>query len=109
MNAIMAELRLFGLSALTGIGLMAAYDCLRIFRLLIRHGTIWIGLEDIGYWAVCAGAVFYLLYRENDGQIRWYAVGCIFLTMLLYNRWVSIFCLKRLKKALRCFKMKLLR
>lgn len=109
MRAIAAQLHLFGLCALTGIGLMAVYDCLRIFRLLIRHGTIWIGLEDLGYWALCALTVFYLLYRENDGQIRWYAVGCIFFTMVVYNRWVSIFLLKRLKKALRCFKIKLLR
>lgn len=108
MKAIAAQLHLFGLSVLTGIGLMVVYDCLRIFRLLIRHGTIWTGLEDIEYWIVCAVTVFYLLYRENDGQIRWYAVGCIFAAMIFYNRWVSIFFLKWLKKALRCFKIKML-
>lgn len=109
MKAITAELHLFGLSVLTGIGLMFVYDCLRIFRMMIRHGTVWVGLEDIGYWAICGLTVFYLLYRENDGRIRWYVVGCIFLTMVIYNRCVSIFFLKWLKKLIGCFKINILR
>lgn len=109
MKAVAAELHLLGCSVLTGVGLMFAYDCLRIFRMLIRHGSFWVGLEDIGYWMVCGLTVFYLLYRENDGRLRWYAVGCIFLTMVIYNRCVSIFFLKWLKKVIGCFKINILR
>lgn len=107
MNGVYMEMRLAGLSVLTGIGLMACYDVLRIFRRLVRHGFLWIGLEDILYWIFCGMAVFYLLYRENDGLIRWYAVGFVFLTMVVYNRFISTFLLKWLKKAAKCFKMRL--
>lgn len=109
MRSIWTEAQLLGLSILTGLCLMALYDGLRIFRMLVRHGFFWIGLEDIGYWLVCALTVFYLLYRENDGIIRWYAVGCVFLTMLIYDHCISIFLLKGLKKVVRCFKINTLR
>lgn len=109
MIGIFLEVRLLGLSLLTGAGLMVLYDCLRIFRLFVRHGWVWIGLEDVIYWMFSGMVVFYLLYRENNGMIRWYVVGCIFLTMVIYNRCISVFLLKWLKKTVRCFRMKILR
>ncbi|MGN0159497.1 MAG: spore cortex biosynthesis protein YabQ [Brotaphodocola sp.] len=107
--SIFQEMRLLGLSILTGAGLMALYDCLRIFRIFVRHGWIRTGLEDILYWMFSGMAVFYLLYRENNGMIRWYVVACVFLTMIIYNRYISAFLLKWLKKAVRCFTIKVLR
>ncbi len=96
---ILMEVRLLILSMLTGIGLMALYDGLRIVRILIRHRWVWIGVEDLVYWIISGLAVFYLLYRENSGMIRWYVIGCVFLAMVVYDRCVSVFLLKWLKKA----------
>ena len=60
------------------------YDALRIFRRIIPHGNLWIGIEDFWYWLVCTGAVFVMLYRENDGMARGFALGGVVLGMLLY-------------------------
>ncbi|MCI6887743.1 MAG: spore cortex biosynthesis protein YabQ [Lachnospiraceae bacterium] len=106
---IQMEARLLGLSFLTGAGLMAVYDGLRIFRLMVRHGWLWMGIEDLLYWCFAGFAVFFLLYQENDGALRWYVIGSVLLSMLLYDRLCSVFLLKWLKKAGRCLKMKVLK
>lgn len=106
---IQMEAELLYLSVLTGAGLMAVYDVLRIFRLLIRHGWLWIGLEDFIYWLGAGMATFYLLYQENDGGIRWYVITAVLLAMIAYDRICSRFLLKLLKKAGQWIKMKLMR
>ena len=60
------ELELMAMSFLLGILLMAAYDLLRLFRLLIPHGNFWIGLEDFFY---CLSGKTAALY----GPISWCA------------------------------------
>lgn len=104
---IQIEARLLWLSILTGAGLMAVYDGLRVFRLLVRHGWLWTGIEDFLYWGFAGFDVFFLLYQENDGALRWYVIGSVLLAMILYDRICSAFFLKWLKKAVRCFRMKI--
>lgn len=106
---IQVEARLLVLSLMTGAGLMALYDVLRVFRLLVHHGWLWIGVEDFLYWIFSGFATFYLLYRENDGALRLYVIGSVLLAMVIYDRTLSAFFLKWLKKAGRCFKMRLMR
>lgn len=103
---IQTEARLLMMSVMTGAGLMALYDVLRMFRLLVRHGWLWIGLEDLFYWIFSGFATFYLLYRENDGALRLYIIGSVLLSMVIYDRICSANFLKLLKKAGRCFRMK---
>lgn len=103
---IQMEARLLVISLLTGAGLMALYDVLRMFRLLVRHGWLWTGAEDFCYWVFSGFAVFYLLYRENDGALRLYIIGTVLLAMVVYNRLCSVNFLKLLKKAVKCFRMK---
>ena len=72
------------LLSLTGGGwLMMAYDILRILRMAVRHNAFWTGVEDFFYWLYAAGFTF----------------------MLLYDRMVSRFLFRCLKKAGKCFKM----
>lgn len=103
---IQIEARMLMLSALTGAGLMVLYDALRVLRLLISHSWFWIGVEDLLYWVFSGFATFYLLYRENDGAIRIYVIGTVLLFMIIYDRVCSVFLLKVLKKAGRCFTLK---
>ena len=49
-GAIYYETFLLAASLAVGIGLMIAYDGLRLFRALVPHRTLWTGLEDAGYW-----------------------------------------------------------
>lgn len=86
---IFHELDFFAVSFLLGIILVLAYDCLRIFRRLVRHGAAWISLEDLGYWIVTAFAIFAMLYQKNDGLIRGFSIGGVVLGMMLYNQFIS--------------------
>ena len=86
---IQEEAGLAVLSFVLGILLMISYDLLRLFRLLIPHGSLWTGLEDFFYWIYCAVMTFSLLFYENDGILRGYVIVSTFLGMFLYDRLVS--------------------
>ena len=44
---IQDEAALALMSFLLGAVLMISYDLLRLFRLLVPHGSLWTGLEDL--------------------------------------------------------------
>lgn len=99
------EVRLLVMSFLMGGGFMAVYDCLRVFRLLCPHSAACIGIEDMLYWIYAAVMTFLLLYQENDGGIRAYAVAAAFAGMALYRHFISRIFLKYLKKLLKYLRM----
>lgn len=101
------EMELLSVSVLTGAGLMIVYDCLRVFRILCPHRTVWVGVEDMLYWIYTSLMVFTLLYRENDGVVRSYVVVAIFLGMMLYQHLISKKFLNYLKKMIKYLRMKL--
>ena len=72
-EGIFTEAVFLGISVLVGMGLFLLYDIFRIFRRIVPHGAIWIGVEDFCYWLLCTAAVFLMLYQENDGMIRGFA------------------------------------
>ena len=54
-----------------GMVLALEYDCIRIFRRVIRHKNIWVmSAEDILYWIYAAVTVFCMTYEVNDGILR---------------------------------------
>ena len=83
-TSIYRELLFLGSSVLVGMGLFFLYDILRIFRRILPHGNIWIGVEDFLYWIIFTGVVFVLLYRENDGMVRGFAFGGLLVGMTCY-------------------------
>lgn len=93
-ESIFHELDFFAVSFLLGIVLVLAYDCLRIFRRLVRHGNVWISIEDLCYWIVTAFVIFAMLYQKNDGLIRGFSIGGIVIGMLLYNQLISRYTVK---------------
>ena len=66
---------LFLHSLLCGGFLLAVYDGIRIFRLF-----------DLFYWVFDALFIFHMLYRENSGAVRGYAIVGVLLGMLAYHR-----------------------
>ncbi len=78
-------------AVLAGAGLFFLYDILRIFRRIIPHGAIWVGVEDFVFWLICTGVVFVMIYRENDGMVRGFALGGVVLGMLAYLLLLSRF------------------
>ena len=92
---IVQEVTFFLHSILVGLIITFAYDWILIFRRLWKHGRILTSVEDLLYWFACGIGVFYMLYRENSGVLRWFAVmgaalGMLFYKILLKNRFVYI-------------------
>lgn len=92
--SISNEAILLGISLCVGAGLFFLYDMLRIFRRIKKHGTLLIGIEDFLYWLICAVVVFLMLYQENDGMVRGFALGGILIGMLAYYFLLSRFVIK---------------
>ena len=103
---IQDEAALALMSFLLGAVLMISYDLLRLFRLLVPHGSLWTGLEDLFYWIYCAVMTFSLW--ENSGVVRGYVIACVFLAMAAYDRIVSRNVFVLLKKTGRWIKMKII-
>lgn len=91
-------------SVLLGVFVAVIYDIIRIFRRVVKHNRFFLSLEDILYWVFCAWEVFYLLYKESSGVLRWFAILGIALGMFLYlisiSRFVVHFVSKVINKCL---------
>lgn len=70
---------------LLGAVLRFFYDFLRIFRRILRHGIVWVSMEDFFYWIVFSGAFFVKVCLKNDGVIRAFMVVAIVLGALCYD------------------------
>jgi spore cortex biosynthesis protein YabQ len=88
-SGIIKELQFFGLAVLRGVLLLALYDLIRILRRIVPHGIAAIALEDVLYWLGTALLIFQLIYRENDGAVRSYALLAIFVGMYFYHQTIS--------------------
>lgn len=98
---ILGELQFFAWAVLRGVFILFIYDVLRIFRRIVPHGVLWISLEDVFYWLLTALLVFQLLYRENDGAVRAYALVAIALGMLFYHQTLSFYLVEWISKFLK--------
>lgn len=88
-ESIFRELDFLLISLLCGCFMVLVYDALRVFRRIVKHGTVWLAIEDMVYWISCALLIFAMLYQTNDGLIRGFAIGGIIIGMLLYNQLIS--------------------
>lgn len=88
-EAIQLEVIIFVVSVIYGIGIMAVYDCFRIFRKIIIHNWFWVGLEDILFWSAAGFLFFLILYEKNDGIIRSFAILAACFGMFIYIKIVG--------------------
>ena len=100
-DGIHQELVFLLISFALGEGLVMLYDVFRIFRKVVPHGVIWISVEDVLYWIVAALLIFGMIFQENDGLIRWFAIGGILLGMLFFNHFVSPFLIRSISGILK--------
>lgn len=92
---IVQELTFFTHSVLIGLVITFVYDWIRVLRRLFKHGTLLMSVEDLLFWLACGIGVFYMLYRENNGTLRWFAVlgaavGMFFYKMIVRDVFVNI-------------------
>ncbi len=83
------ELVLFFHSVWMGAVLLLLYDCLRIFRQILLHSSLFIALEDLCYWIFSAIYIFGEIFQENRGMIRSFVFIGILLGMLCYHQSIS--------------------
>lgn len=77
-----------------GVEITFLYDILRILRRVFVHSGIMVSLEDIAFWIYCAGKVFLLMFRESNGNLRWFAVLGALTGMYLYHKTFSLLLVK---------------
>ncbi len=92
------ELQFFSRAFLCGILMMILYDILRVFRRLVRHSVAAVAAEDLLYWLVCGFCIFRMIYLENSGAIRGFAIAAVVLGMILYLQFSKL--LNKIRKKL---------
>lgn len=88
-QTVVWELQFIAVTITLGVCLSVVYDLIRIFRRIIRHGTIWMAVEDILFWAASGIVVFVVSFWENNGSIRWYTLAGIMAGAGLYHGTIS--------------------
>ena len=81
---IVEESHFFLYSLCLGFVISFIYDIIRLIRNLIPHHWFFISLEDILFWIFTSIVQFLLLYKVNNGMIRWYSIAAALLGMVLY-------------------------
>lgn len=99
-EGIRQELLFLLISLALGEGLVVIYDLFRIFRRVVPHGVIWVSVEDILYWIICAFLVFGMIFQTNDGLVRGFSIGGIVIGMLFYNHFISSFFVEKISRIL---------
>ena len=92
---IVQELTFFTHSVLMGLVITFIYDWIRVLRRLFKHGTVLTSVEDLLFWLACGIGVFYMLYRENDGTLRWFAIlgaaiGMFFYELVVQDAFINV-------------------
>lgn len=107
-SRIASELLFFARSFVWGIGMTLVYEGLRLFRCLLRHGTFAVAVEDLIYWIAYAFLLFRMIYLENDGMIRGFALLAVLFGMILYLQFRKLlfFFIKKLQNTVKGFIMK---
>ncbi|MBM6829858.1 spore cortex biosynthesis protein YabQ [Anaerotignum lactatifermentans] len=70
--SISGQAQLFLLSIALGGAMGWIYDGLRLFRRMMPHGRVLVQTEDALYWLFLAPAVFWVLLKENSGELRFF-------------------------------------
>jgi len=85
---------LFLSTVIVGATIGLFYDVFRILRKTTPHSTWVVQLEDILFWVIATGAMFYFMLNRNFGEIRLFALLGAACGVILYFATVSKIVLK---------------
>lgn len=97
---IYAEFNTFCYAIMLGAFCGIIYDIIRVFRRIIKKGIAITVVEDIIYWLMVSILMFMLMYRENGGMVRGYAIIGMAFGMILYEISIGKFFVKYVSKFL---------
>ncbi|NLK97587.1 spore cortex biosynthesis protein YabQ [Defluviitalea saccharophila] len=92
--SISEQAQIFIAAVEAGIIIGIFYDVFRIIRKIIPHPDWLIQLEDLIYWIIVSGFMFFVLFSKNYGEIRGFALLGAFLGNVTYFFTFSIFLMK---------------
>ena len=72
-------------SLLFGVGLGAAYDVLRIFRVFVSCHPVAVLFQDLFYFVLAAVASFLFVFEVNDGTVRLFILAAFFVGGLAFR------------------------
>ena len=84
-QVILGEVHFLLKSMILGLGLRGAYDVFKLRRALTRCHPALLAAEDTVYWMLCSLFVFGLLYEENNGTLRGFALCGVAAGMLVWH------------------------
>lgn len=82
----MEESNFFLYSVCMGIIITFIYDLIRVFREIVPHNAFFVSIEDMLFWFFTSCAQFILLYKMNNGMVRWYSIAGALIGMILYKK-----------------------
>jgi len=100
-HQIVEESTFFLYSVCMGIIITFIYDLIRLLREMIPHNTFFISIEDILFWIFTCFAQFMLLYKVNNGMVRWYSIAGAFFGMIIYKKSIGQYMVVILSKIIR--------
>ncbi len=93
MKGVDWELYFFLRAFFLGFCLRMGYDLFLIFRKICRHRHFWVNAEDFLFWMTGSILMFGLLFQENSGTPRFFALLGVMAGMILYHMGPSPLCL----------------
>lgn len=88
------QARLFFISVVIGFMLGFGYDWLRVLRRIVKHFDVLVQAEDIFYWLISCGILFFVMLKNNYGEIRIFLIFGAFMGMVVYFNTISDFFMK---------------
>ena len=83
---ITKELLCFAAMVFYGVVAAFCYHVLLFFRAIVKHRTAVTDAEDILFLAAAGFGFFFMVYKKNDGVLRWYTFAGAGLGCLAYLR-----------------------
>lgn len=100
-HQIVEESHFFLYSICLGFAISFLYDIIRLIRNLIPHNSFFISLEDILFWIFSSCTQFLLLYKLNNGMVRWYSIAGALLGMVFYIKSIGQYMVAFMSKLIR--------
>lgn len=88
-NTVLIELYLLGIFILSGVIIGVFFDFFRILRRSFKTSDIITYIEDILFWIITGLFLLFVLFKINDGQIRFYNIIGLAIGVILYIIFVS--------------------
>ncbi len=94
MTEIENEIVIFFVAVKTGIYLTLVYDILRIFRRVVKHNEIIVGIQDLIFWIVGGLFIFSMLFENTSGIIRTFVLVGMIMGAYLFNATIGKYLVK---------------